>query len=120
MLDEKRPFLVDSLSTLLHQQTSFPLRYRFTTNHTMEGIPFHVGAQIIRRLEMTSSEFVTLTNESVLQFVFGTAASSNHFEESLDAIASVQTYFPTVPLYYYDLGLEPHQINQVLKKCISQ
>jgi len=42
--------------------------------------------------------------ESLSQFVFVTAADQSHFLESLDAIASIQAFFPTTSIYFYDLN----------------
>jgi hypothetical protein len=39
-------------------------------------------------------------------FVFVTAASSNHRQESFDAIGNVQRYFNNT-MYYYDLDQNP-------------
>ena len=46
-------------------------------------------------------------------FVFVTAASENHFLESVDAIASVQSIMPTKQIHYFDIGLTNTQIVQV-------
>ena len=45
--------------------------------------------------------------------VIVTAASSNHYLESVEMLTSLATVirptYPTIPVYYYDLGLEPAQ-----------
>ena len=56
---------------------------------------------------------VTLNPEVMESFVFVTASSSNHFEESQDAVASVQHHFPKYKIIYYDLGLTRGQIKEV-------
>ena len=45
----------------------------------------------------------SLSESGFDQFVFVTAASSNHFHESIDGIALVQKHFPVHTLYFYDL-----------------
>jgi len=42
--------------------------------------------------------------EDVSHFVFVTAADSSHFHECMDAVSSVQTYFPNNLVYFYDLS----------------
>ena len=42
-----------------------------------------------------------------------TAASANHFEESLDAISSIMHHWPEKRVIYYDIGLRDSQIEQV-------
>ena len=49
-----------------------------------------------------------------------TAASSNHYLESLEMLYSlsavVRPAYPTIPIYYFDIGLEPHQKLEVYIK----
>ena len=44
-----------------------------------------------------------LAEVNLYKFVFVTAASSNHFHECMDAVATVQQHFPNNAIYYYDL-----------------
>ena len=49
--------------------------------------------------------------------VIATAASSYHYFESVEMLTSLATVirptYPTIPVYYYDLGLEPDQKKEV-------
>ena len=49
--------------------------------------------------------------------VIVTAASGNHYLESLEMLYSLKAVvmpaYPTIPVYYFDLGLEPHQKKEV-------
>lgn len=45
--------------------------------------------------------------------VFVTAASSNHFTESILAISRVQSMRPKQTMTYYDIGLSPQQVKTV-------
>ena len=56
---------------------------------------------------------------SIGDIVFVTAVSANHFDESRDAIASVQIMFPHVPIIYYNLGLDHLQIIEVNHSSFS-
>ena len=44
------------------------------------------------------------TGEHPSQFVFLTAADSNHLHEWLDAVARIQSFFPQHLVYVYDLS----------------
>ena len=51
--------------------------------------------------------------------VFVTAASSNHFTEEIDAIASIQTHMPQRKIIFFDIGLKQHEIAQVYRSYHS-
>ena len=57
--------------------------------------------------------FHPLSPDKMDDFVFVTAASSNHFTEEIDAIASIQTLMPEKKIIFFDIGLEPDQIAEV-------
>ncbi len=49
------------------------------------------------------TDFISTSDINVDNFVFVTAASNNHFDESRDLIASVQTHMPHHKILFYDL-----------------
>ena len=51
------------------------------------------------------------------RLVIATGFSSNHYNQSLNMIASVQTMMPEVKLIVYDLGMTSHQRATVLRMC---
>ena len=61
--------------------------------------------------------YIDINKYDLDNFTFITGSSSNHFEESKDLIASIQSVFPQKSIYYYDLGLNNEEIEQV--KSIS-
>ena len=102
---------------------SFPdvMRYHIPNSSTY-GDPFHVRHSVLLNIGMPPPSFIHLTNQTVRQFVFGTSASANHFEESLDAIGSVQRYFPEKKIIYVDLGLGSEQaerVSQILRNKVG-
>ena len=81
------------------------------TNET--GKSFNIDHKMIQNLGIPAVNFSKLTPSTVDHFVFVTGASSNHFEESIDAIAAIQHSMPNHTLYYYDLGLDTPQVDKV-------
>ena len=61
--------------------------------------------------------FVNLTMENADHFVFVTAASQNHFDESVDAVASIQRHMPSRKTLYYDLGLDKASVRKIKTWC---
>jgi len=61
------------------------------------------------------SYFINLTNYDMKNFTFVTAADSNHFNESKDAVAGFQQMFPEHRIIYYDLGLEIEEVETVIE-----
>ena len=47
------------------------------------------------------------------KLVVVTAATSSHYSESLDSIASIQYWLPDTPIVYYDLGLQDFQVELI-------
>jgi hypothetical protein len=83
------------------------------------GKPISVEDTMMTSMSMPASNFSILDNDTIRDFVFVTGASSNHFQETKDAIAGVQTHMPGYKLLYYDLGLTPVQIKEVLSiRCV--
>lgn len=77
------------------------------------GQEFPLDEEEMHRHGLPFKVFVNPTLENVKQFVFVTASSENHFEESVDAMAAVQHHFKDKKVLYYDWGLTKHQ-RQVL------
>jgi len=59
--------------------------------------------------------------ESLSQFVFVTAADQSYLCVSVDAISSIQTFFPNKSIYFYDLSYNDSgdKVDQVSKKVIQ-
>ena len=74
---------------------------------------FGISDDVFHRMGLPPNHFVSLDERNVNQFVFVTGVSQNHFDESKDAIASVQAHFPGRKIYYYDIGLNKKQKKQV-------
>ena len=77
------------------------------------GSEFNIPGETMQRLGLPTQVFANLTGDFLEEFVFVTAASANHYKESIDAIATVQKYFPGRKIYYYDLGLKSAQRKEV-------
>ena len=84
-----------------------PIRYAKTS------MSFNVSLKL-RRSFVPKTSFIDLETHVMNDFVFVMAASSNHFQESVDAVASIQTLMPEKRIIYYDLGLEEKQITEVV------
>ena len=105
----------------LTADTTKPLRGSKTTldseklplQYANNSIPFNVSDQLRRTFMPPSGSYHTLTPDKMADFVFVTAASSNHFAESVDAIASIQTLMPEKKIMYFDIGLKAEQIAKV-------
>ncbi|KAI0238787.1 hypothetical protein LSAT2_010461 [Lamellibrachia satsuma] len=102
----------------LSKDETKPLRGAKTTvnseklplQYAMNSIPFNVNDQVRRTFMPPSGSYHTLTSEKMADFVFVTAASSNHFAETVDAISSIQTIMPEKKIMYFDIGLKAKQI----------
>ena len=57
--------------------------------------------------------FIDLDKYDVANFTFVTAADPAHFNESKDAVAGFQEVFPEYTIVYYDLGLDPVDVEKV-------
>ena len=77
------------------------------------GSVFEIPSETMQRLGLPTQVFANLTGDFLEEFVFVTAASANHYKESIDAIATVQKYFTGRKIYYYDLGLKAAQREEV-------
>ena len=81
--------------------------------YTNDSTPFNVSIQMRRSL-LPNNGLIDLETHVIDDFVFVMAASSNHFNESVDAVASIQTLMPEKPIIYFDLGLEKNHVKEVL------
>ncbi len=86
-------------STTTSQTLHF--KYRPAFNMSMSGVDLTVPQDLWQRLELT--EFVSASSIKENELIFVIGASRNHFQESLDAIASVQYWFPNTTILYYDI-----------------
>ncbi|KAI0216005.1 hypothetical protein LSAT2_031932 [Lamellibrachia satsuma] len=109
----------------LAEDTTKPLRGAKTTlefeklplQYATNSIPFNASDQVRRNFMPPSGSYHTLAPDKMADFVFVTAASSNHFAESVDAIAAIQTLMPQKKIMYFDIGLKAEQIAQVKSWC---
>ncbi len=106
-------------NTLLHFapliQVDFTYKVMEGNNLLYRGEPLHVEPRYLHRLALPNYNFVNLDNTTVKKYVFVTAATRNHFEESLDCIGSIQKHFPGHWIVFYDLGLLESQAQKVSK-----
>ena len=91
-----------------HVSEKLPLQY------ARNSIPFNTSDEARRTFMPPSDSFHPLTPDKMADFVFVTAASSNHFDEAVDAIASIQTLMPRKRIYFFDIGLKADQIAKVI------
>jgi hypothetical protein len=106
---------LESQAVPLARRLNWPWRYSWNNgSHELVGKEFRVPATLVDALErLARGPFVELDPDSVRDFVFVTGTSSNHFAESLQAVARVQKFFPNHTILYYDLGLAPNQMQRV-------
>ena len=69
-------------------------------------LSFNISRTLLTSLGFPINHFSSNTFNNSDEFVFVTAASDNHFYESLDAIARLQLYFPRYTIYFYDLSVK--------------
>ena len=81
---------------------------------TRLGHPFNITREQFSALRLPPTKFKILDEVSVKHFVFVTACSDHHFNESIDAVASVQKHFPDRHIIYYDIGLREFQRQAVI------
>ncbi len=99
------------ISLLIHvlYQVSDVYVYKLAPNVTIRGLHFRTRRWQTKR----PSHYLDIDDYDLRNFTFVTGASSNHFRESKDLIASIQNVFPDKNIYYYDLGLKQAQIKEV-------
>ena len=76
--------------------------------YATNSIPFNASDQMRRTFMPPSGSYHTLAPDKMADFVFVTAASSNHF-----AIAAIQALMPEKKIMYFDIGLKAEQIAKV-------
>ena len=81
------------------------------------GKLFKITKEEVKLIQRHSQKWVNIDESTLKRVVFVTASSSNHFVESLDAVASVQKYYPQYKIYYYDLGLTEGQAGRAKQLC---
>ncbi|ELU05791.1 hypothetical protein CAPTEDRAFT_193239 [Capitella teleta] len=96
-------------------RTSYKFCYRQDKCKT--GKPFNMTQEFVRVMDQLRR---TTVDDDVTQMVFVTAASANHFTESLDSIGSIQKHFPGSLILYYDWGLWPLQRQEIQTWCNVQ
>lgn len=76
------------------------------------GQKLRLHNQTLARLGWYNISYLTDKSGPV---VMATAASHNHFDESLDLIGSIQKHYPNSTIVYTDLGLSQFQIYKVTR-----
>ncbi|ELU14462.1 hypothetical protein CAPTEDRAFT_210917 [Capitella teleta] len=87
------------------------------TNTTKYGKVLSVSSELLRKYHLPIQYLESLDADSVMDFVFVTGSSSNHFRESMDAIATIQEQFPKHRIMFYDWGLRTGQVAQLKTLC---
>ncbi|ELU10891.1 hypothetical protein CAPTEDRAFT_199391 [Capitella teleta] len=100
------------------------LRYTWRRNGSaVTGAPFHLDMELMRKKgfkELPLKTFAKDLNDENwenIDFTFMTGSSANHFQESRDAVASIQKFFPDKHILYYDWGLYSRQVEEVKSWC---
>ena len=88
------------------------LTYYYEWNNK-KGKPFHPKTLSLDSIGFPLSNFVTITDSILNEFVFVTAANKNYFKPALEGVANIQKHFPRKTIIFYDIGLFPEQIAQV-------
>lgn len=88
------------------------LRYRHPHESALVAKrSFSVNEHQMRSFLQPLVERALSTNElRRVNVTFVTACSSNHFDESLAAVARIQSLLPGTTIVYYDIGLLPSQV----------
>ena len=86
---------------------------KLSLQYSKESIPFNATDEERSTFIPPTDSFHTLSPDKMDDFVFVTAASSNHFKEQLDNIASIQTHMPQRKIIFFDIGLTADEIAQV-------
>jgi hypothetical protein len=102
---------------LATEQLYRPRQYRYTaSNGSVElGKTFSVDWEAVSRDGAHFDDFEP--SSKLLDHVFVTAASENHFAESVDAVASIQSLYSKSTIYFYDWGLTTEQQVKVKSWC---
>ena len=99
------------VSSNLTEVNSFPsLTYSISG---VVGTPFSARGRAAEYLRLPSATFARLNRSTARDLVFVTAASANHYSESLGCVAALQKHIPNTTLIYYDIGLTDNQAQNV-------
>ncbi|ELU11661.1 hypothetical protein CAPTEDRAFT_209008 [Capitella teleta] len=96
--------------------------YRYTyrnihINLTEKGKVLSAPRWALRKHQMPLKYLESLNASNVHQFVFVMACTADHFNESMDALWTVQEHFPTHQVMYYDWGLDAWQVEMLKPLC---
>ena len=94
---------------VFHNKT---LTYFYEWNNT-KGLPFHPNISALDFIGFPLTNFVSITDSTLKDFVFVTAINDNYATRALKCIGTIQEHFPEKKIILYDLGLSPSQITQV-------
>ena len=86
---------------------------KLSLQYSTGSIPFNATDEERSTFMPPRDSFHSLSPDKMDDFVFVTAASSNHFKEEVDNIASIQTLMPNKKIIFFDIGLRPHEIATV-------
>ena len=82
------------------------------------GLPFNFTAAYLSSVGFPiDGDFDEVTHQNVNMFVFVTAADANYFHVDMDAIATVQEFFPNYTIYFYDLS--DGELTEPAKKVVT-
>ena len=98
-----------------HKYIELWLRYRppYEAHITRVGRQFRVSKASAKSIGSSFQKTFLLNKNTSDAFVFLTALTDDHIDESLDAVAGIQTLFPTHRIVVYDLGLSDDNIETV-------
>lgn len=84
--------------------------------NSSQSKPIEANYTLLRTLGIPQRRFINLTRDSMNNFVFVTAASDDHVEESRDLIASIQEHSPgkEVLLAYHQKIGERYETDNIL------
>ena len=118
---ECEQFVTDVRGTKLSTNQSLVEKYRYradTTNvnwqHLVANLSLYKDESMLKKLGFPLTNFTDCQHPS--QFVFVTAANKKYFHTAVDAIGSLQLYFPNNSIYFYDLsnGALRHKVSKVM------
>ena len=64
---------------------------------------FSINEDLLEKIGLQQFRYVTLNEMTVKQFVFVTAADGVYLHKSIEAMATVQKYYPGRKIIFYDL-----------------
>ena len=81
------------------------------------GKKFGIDPKFMAKLGLPPDEYFDLSNSTVRDFVFVTAADTRHMVEIRDCVASIQLNFPEYHIHVYDIGMTEDEIAEVEATC---